>query len=441
VAREPDEIATMRLELGRQLAAFRKAAGLTQVDLAREAGSTRSSLVNIETGRQGTSSAVWERLDTLLDAKGVLVGQFDELAAAKAEWNRIGSVFDLVESTFGPEARVVPSGTVSDVRAVTVRWLVSDRHERSTSTDVRRTSTADIGRLQTARERFKAVDNEFGGAVALPLITEFVRTQVRPVLRGAYTDASGSALMGAAAHLVLDAGWAAYDANLQPFARRCMRAALRLADAAGDRLFGGRVLAALAHQSLHMGRRQEAVDLARAAIRGTGRVAGWRAVAMFEAMVACAAASVGDRTQCEAALARAERALDRAGPDSPLPGWLDFDRGGLAGHAARAYRDLGHGGRAQRFADEAIGLCHLQHHRTFVQRRAILASALASAGEIEEACAVGHELMIPAVSLRSALVVSDLTRLAAVIGPAGPGREFRQQVQRLEWTLRLSAAR
>jgi hypothetical protein len=314
-----------------------------------------------------------------------------------------------------------------------VQWLVSTNPPvRAKEPGQHRVGLEDVARLQVTRDRFKALDNQYGGAAAFPLLADCIRHQVRPLLRGRYKDATGDPLLRTAAHLVLDAGWAAYDADAQPYARRCMRAALRLADMAGDRLFGGRVLAALAHQSLHVGRNQEAVDLATAALRGAGRIAGPRALAMFEAMVACATASVGDRRSCEAALSRAERALDRKDTQPDGPSWLDFDQGGLAGHAARAYRDLGYSSRAQRFAADAIDLCHGDHVRTEVQRKAILATALASAGETDHACAVGQDLLTQAHPLRSALVLSDIRKLTDQLGTTGPASELRQQVRQLK---------
>ena len=80
-----------------------------------------------------------------------------------------------------------------------------------------------------------------------------------------------------------------------------------LARAGQHRLLGGRVLAALSHHALHLGRTAEAVDLASAALIGTRQLAPPAATAMLAAMEACAAAA---------------------------------NEGGLAGHAARAYRDL-----------------------------------------------------------------------------------------------------
>jgi DNA-binding XRE family transcriptional regulator len=48
--RDSDAVAAMRRELGRQLAARRKAAGLVQRKLGRMAGYSRTAIANAETG-------------------------------------------------------------------------------------------------------------------------------------------------------------------------------------------------------------------------------------------------------------------------------------------------------------------------------------------------------------------------------------------------------
>lgn len=145
---------------------------------------------------------------------------------------------------------------------------------------------------------------------------------------------------------------------------------------------------------------------------------------MFAAMEACAAAAAHDRTRCIAALSRAERALDAAGSDQG-PDWLDFDEGGLWGHAARAHRDLGHPDRAREFAQQALIHCRDTHRRTRAQRRAILAMTLLDSGELDCACRIGEELLVDAWQLHSTLVIDDVRRLiegiAARRTPSGEG--------------------
>lgn len=161
-------------------------------------------------------------------------------------------------------------------------------------------------RVRTVRKHLKAMDDAFGGSAAFPMTISYLRQEVAPLLGGQYDADVGRDLLAAVAEVTLDLGWMAYDAGQQTHARHHMLHALRLAHAAQDRLFGGRVLCALSHQALHLGRIVEATDLARAATRGTEGVATPRVAAMFAAMEACAAAAAHDRAVCTAALCRAE---------------------------------------------------------------------------------------------------------------------------------------
>ena len=58
----------------------------------------------------------------------------------------------------------------------------------------------------------------------------------------------GRTLFSATAEFTLGVGWMAYDAGKHGLAQRYMAQALRMAHAANDRAFGGRILAAMSHQ-------------------------------------------------------------------------------------------------------------------------------------------------------------------------------------------------
>jgi hypothetical protein len=66
------EIRDALADLGRMLAAYRVAAGLTQHDLARLLFYSRSTVATIETGRERGTAQFWERADRVLSAAGVL---------------------------------------------------------------------------------------------------------------------------------------------------------------------------------------------------------------------------------------------------------------------------------------------------------------------------------------------------------------------------------
>ncbi len=78
---ESEKIRAARRALGRQLAAFRVAAGLSQHQFAPLTHYGRSTVANVEVGRQNVSRDFWQRCDELLNADGALVRSYDELAA------------------------------------------------------------------------------------------------------------------------------------------------------------------------------------------------------------------------------------------------------------------------------------------------------------------------------------------------------------------------
>lgn len=73
-------IAAARQALGLQLAALRRAAGYSQKNFAPLTGYQRSTVANVETGRQNVPRAFWERCARALGAD-VLVAGYDQIEA------------------------------------------------------------------------------------------------------------------------------------------------------------------------------------------------------------------------------------------------------------------------------------------------------------------------------------------------------------------------
>ncbi len=71
---EPTAAATARQALGEELAAYRVAAGYTQARFAHLTGYSRSTVANVETGRQRVPRMFWERCDTALRTAHLLTG-------------------------------------------------------------------------------------------------------------------------------------------------------------------------------------------------------------------------------------------------------------------------------------------------------------------------------------------------------------------------------
>lgn len=82
---DADAVANRRAELGRQLAEYRLAAGFSQSDLAKRIDYARSTVANVEIGRQNVAQQFWERCEAELDAHGALLDGYANLKACLAE--------------------------------------------------------------------------------------------------------------------------------------------------------------------------------------------------------------------------------------------------------------------------------------------------------------------------------------------------------------------
>jgi DNA-binding XRE family transcriptional regulator len=80
--RDSDATEAARRALGARLAGFRRAAGYSQAGLAGQIHSSRSTVANVETGRQHVPPDFWARADDALHAGGALTGASDAVEAA-----------------------------------------------------------------------------------------------------------------------------------------------------------------------------------------------------------------------------------------------------------------------------------------------------------------------------------------------------------------------
>ncbi len=80
----PDEIVAMGRDLGRQLAAMRQGACVTQHQMAKLIGYARGTLSAAESGRFDQARRFWEQCDDALDSGGQLVGRYDKIKGYRA---------------------------------------------------------------------------------------------------------------------------------------------------------------------------------------------------------------------------------------------------------------------------------------------------------------------------------------------------------------------
>jgi DNA-binding XRE family transcriptional regulator/tetratricopeptide (TPR) repeat protein len=431
-----------RAALGVELAAYRRAAGCTQAQLARLTEYSRSTIANVETGRQHVPRSFWERADAVLRTGGTLASGHDQLQAAdrhglRAAARQISTARQAHGWQVNPNPTDgTPAGRSAADNAASLHPLQEpwqpDEHLPSVDSEPmlgladgndtaapRKVTPGDVIRLRGMRAHLKAIDNAHGGGAALPMATGYLRYEVVPLLYARDSTPTARALIEVVAEVEHDIGWMAYDAGKQDLATGYFTKALRLANEARNRLLGGRILAAMSHQAVYLGNRRQAIDFARAARNVTRQVATPRVIAMEAAMEACAHAAAGDARQCHRALADAADAVAQLTSGEHDPEWFDFDEGGYWGHAARAYRDLGDLRKAEECAVKSVGLCLPEHSRTRAQRNTIQATAHLRMGELDAAAAAAQRVVHEAWSLHSGHVFGEVADLVAAIEPFG----------------------
>ncbi|WP_415949959.1 transcriptional regulator [Streptomyces sp. KLOTTS4A1] len=333
-------------------------------------------------------------------------------------------------------------------------WLITAIDQQVARTAGARVGAADVAAVRAMTEALTGLDHQFGGGHVRQVVVHYLNSVVSGLLAGSYREAVGRELFAAVARLTELAGYMAVDTGQPGLAQRYYIQALRLAQAAGDRGYGGYVLAAsMSHLAVQLGNPREIAQLARAAQEGArGRVTP-RVEAMFHAAEARGHALLGDARATQLVLARAEAAMERAegsagasgggggsgsgsgsGGSGDDPEWIrHFDRAYLADELAHCYRDLGQAGAAERAALEALD----GHPQTRVRRRAVglvlLASAQVQRREVEEACRSGlraAELLGGLRSSRGTEYLEDLRVRLEPFREEAVVREFGARVGR-----------
>ncbi|WP_432166532.1 transcriptional regulator [Streptomyces sp. bgisy031] len=283
-------------------------------------------------------------------------------------------------------------------------WLISVPDSQVARSAGPRVGTSDVAAVRAMTQALTDLDHQYGSGHVRPVVVHYLNSVVSGLLAGSYREAVGRELFAAVARLTELAGYMAVDTGQPGLAQRYYIQSLRLAQAAGDRGYGGYVLAAsMSHLAAQLGNPREIAQLARAAQEGArGRVTP-RAEAMFYAAEARGHALLGDARATQAVAGSALAALERAEPDSgDDPAWIaHFDAAYLADELAHCYRDLGHAEAARRQAEASLA----GHPRSRARRRAIglvlLATAQVQQREIEQACQTGTRAVELLGTLRS----------------------------------------
>ncbi|AXK32262.1 transcriptional regulator [Streptomyces armeniacus] len=285
-------------------------------------------------------------------------------------------------------------------------WLITSQDEQVARTNGPRVGAADVAAVRSMTRALAELDHRHGSGHVRPVVVHYLNSVVSGLLAGSYRESVGRDLFSAVAQLTELAGYMAVDTGQPGLAQRYYIQALRLAHAAGDRAYGGYVLAAsMSHLAAALGNPREITQLARAAQEGARGQVTPRAQAMFHAAEARGHALMSDARACRGASEQALSALERAegeGESGDDPVWIShFDRAYLADELAHCHRDLNQSEGTVERAEEALA----GHPEGRARRRAIglflLAEGQLEQGEVEHACHTGTKAAEILTELRS----------------------------------------
>ncbi|OEJ26374.1 transcriptional regulator [Streptomyces agglomeratus] len=298
-----------------------------------------------------------------------------------------------------------------------------------------RVGASDVGAVRATTEALVELDHRYGSGHVRPIVVHYLNSVVSGLLSGSYRESVGRDLFAAVARLTELAGYMAVDTGQPGLAQRYYIQALRLAQAAGDRGYGGYVLAAsMSHLAAQLGNPREIAQLARAAQEGARGQVTPRAEAMFCAAEARGHALMGDARACNQMAGKALGAMERTGEGSgDDPTWIaHFDHAYLSDELAHCHRDLGQGQAAARRAQDALD----GHPPSRARRRAIglvvLATAQIQQREVEQACHTGTravELLGTLRSNRGAEYLEDFQQRLAPFRDEPAVREFGARME------------
>jgi hypothetical protein len=310
-----------------------------------------------------------------------------------------------------------------------LRWIVAPPDGELTRAGNRAIGTVDVEMIRSTADAFSMLDGKFGGGHARRALIQYLHTDVRPMLDGKYSDDVGKQLYSAVAEALLLAGWMSYDSGLHGIAQRYFIQALRMTQAAGDRLLGGSILSAMSHQATFLGRYQDASTLARAAYTGPAGVLGPTMSAQFRAMEARALARLGDERGCDLALVEAESKLSQRTSDSDPPYIAYFDEVELAAEIGHCFRDLGRSPEAAERGAGSIFGDGLNNRSDFFATM-VQAEVYINQGEIERGCEIAKAALHLGEGLKSARCVQYVREFRERVSPTMRGAvEFRAFVE------------
>ncbi|GAA2219243.1 transcriptional regulator [Streptomyces nogalater] len=307
-------------------------------------------------------------------------------------------------------------------------WLIAEPDLDIAIEGVPAVGCRDIAAVRATTAAFSDLDHKFGSGSIRLVAVRYLDSVVSELLAGPYPETTARSLFEAVARLTEVTASMTVDTGQLGLAQRYYIQALRLAQAAGDRLFGGYILASgMGHVALHLGDASETVQLARVAREGTRQRISQAPQVVFYLTEARGHALLGDAAACERAAGQARDLLERDDFDEQeRPDWAHHvDRAYMAQELAHCYHDLGKPETAVRWIQEALREDTLKRPRRRVLSLLLLASAELRLGEVARSCGTAAQALALLRGIRSAQCTKRMEEFRSRLEASGHHEEAR----------------
>ncbi|OON28172.1 MULTISPECIES: helix-turn-helix transcriptional regulator [unclassified Micromonospora] len=438
--------ASERHFFGAELRRLREQANLSQARLGAKIRFSADLVRRVETADRFPSRQFVEACDTALAAGGALLRLLPLLETKQGLERNMrpasspaGPVSPVIPPQAAPPGSTEPGDLVRRVpfqpgvldRAA-LDWLNADRGP-SCPTPGRpvaasRVSEDELASAETALTVFRQLDHTHGAGRVHAQVQRYIENELNRLLAATPASESiGRRLHTLAAGFFELCGYQAVDTGAHGLAQRRYLRALRLSQAADDRSYGGYLLAVnIGHLALHCNHPEAGLRMAVTALTGCEEQATPALRAALHAVVARAHARLGHEADSVAHLSVAEKQLARSQPEDE-PEWIRyFTPAYLADELAHCFHDLGRPQQTQRHLGDALTSLSPSHVRRLAIDTALLASSLAAAGRIDEACATGREAVDHAARTASHRCVQRIVDVQVDLDPYRGEPEVRE---------------
>ncbi|MEN3610156.1 helix-turn-helix transcriptional regulator [Plantactinospora sp. ZYX-F-223] len=462
----PEQVAEAQRDLGRQLAAWRKAAGLTQAGFGPRIGYSRSAVANIETGREQAPQSFWEAADRGLSAGGALLAGYRQVAELERRYKtglararerqrtaRMAGLLPPTDEQPGNAASIPASGSgrmslpmpdafvcepseagMIDGETVTLT-VVSDGPARAfrvsrrallelTAGAVTTSASAVLGvavprtvdpavvsHFAALRALLVRADNRLGGLSILSTVQQQIAiiAELRRKARGGLRDQ----LLSTEASWYEFGGWLNDDLGNREAGARLLDRAVSMAQEADDRELCAYVLARKAQRAIGTDDEDRVIGLGRAAARTSGAPAQVRA---FAAVVYARGNAIdGDRHGFQAALHQARCLVEQGSTDGDAFGSF-CTSAYLSANEGEGWLRLNDPRRAIASLTAAIREWPAGYQRERGRYLARTAHAYLAAAEPDQAATVGAAALALADRTGSARIRQEISALGSHLG-------------------------